>query len=563
MEAEWTPYDAGWQPLPDELRSTWSPEQAAIYDLYTFRNLARRSPADFAIGIGSPFTKYPYIDLISRSISDLVENRLLLPSGKPADALYVTMPPRHGKSYLISEHTPAWYLTRHPQHRVVLTSYEGDFAASWGRKSRNILAEHGPKFGISVDPEVKANARWELLSPFRGGMDTAGIGGPITGKGGHLLIGDDWVKNSEEANSRAFREAAWDWVVSTFLTRKQVDAETGRRAKFILLMTRWHEDDPAGRLLRELPDSWHTIELPAIAEHDDLLGRAPGEPLNEELVPLDELETQRKLSPYWFSALYQGRPTPDEGGLFSREKFRDWRHPGGVGNEAPGAAYSGTYVLQSTAGEKPVLKSECRHFLTCDLAISLKRHADFTVYSLWAVTPDGDLLLVDRLRDRIEGPEHLPQLQAFVDQATAVGAKPLLVGIENKTHGTQLIKQARRDTALPIRELEPDEDKFTRAIPASTKVGAGKVYLPAHAPWREEFVSECINFPNATHDDQVDTLSYAAHVQDRWFRGKGGRRSRPDPGVTSTTSMEERLDNHIDKRRALLRGRARRAMNRL
>src|SRR5207245_1284201 len=129
--------------------------------------------------------------------------------------------PRHGKSFLISEHTPPWFLSRYPNSRVILTSYEGDFAAQWGKKAKDILHVTGPALGLDVDPESKANSRWDIVKPYKGGMQTAGTGGPITGKGGQLLIGDDWVKNSDDARSPTWRDNAWDWVLSTFLTRRE------------------------------------------------------------------------------------------------------------------------------------------------------------------------------------------------------------------------------------------------------------------------------------------------------------------------------------------------------
>lgn len=134
----------------------------------------------------------------------------------------VFMPPRHGKSELVSRYFPAWYIGAFPEKRIILASYEADFAASWGRKARNLLEEHGPSlFGVSVSKDSSAASRWDL-EDYEGGMTTAGVRGPITGKGAHIAIIDDPVKNDQEAMSQTYRDATWDWYRATFSTRIQM-----------------------------------------------------------------------------------------------------------------------------------------------------------------------------------------------------------------------------------------------------------------------------------------------------------------------------------------------------
>jgi hypothetical protein len=134
-----------------------------------------------------------------------------------------------------------------PEDRIILTSYEADFAATWGSKVRDIFKEHKDVFGVNVNDKNAARNRWDIAD-HRGGMGTAGVGGPITGKGAEILIIDDPVKNAEQANSPTYREKAKDWFNSTAYTRL---TPTG---KVILIMTRWHEDDLGGKFLlqREL-----------------------------------------------------------------------------------------------------------------------------------------------------------------------------------------------------------------------------------------------------------------------------------------------------------------------
>ena len=205
------------------------------------------------------------------------------------DGLVVCMPPQHGKSELCSKYLPAWYLGTYPDRRVLLTGYEADFAAQWGRKARDLLVEWGRVFGVRVSSKSSAVHRWDLEGRD-GGMDTAGVAGPITGKGAHLLIVDDPIKNDTEARSAFHRQKQFDWWQSTASTRLR----PGGLA--LVIQTRWHRDDLAGRILSEAKTNgqrWSEVRLPALAEDRDLLQRAPGEPLWPEVYSLDHLRRVR------------------------------------------------------------------------------------------------------------------------------------------------------------------------------------------------------------------------------------------------------------------------------
>jgi hypothetical protein len=236
--------------------------------------------------------------------------------------LIVTMPPRHGKSELISRFGPAWFLGNYPERKVMLASYEAGFAASWGRKARDVLEEYGPEiFGIRVSDKSAAADFWEIAG-HAGVMTTAGVGGGITGKGASLLVIDDPVKNAEEAGSEVIQLKQLEWWISTARTRLE------HRAGCILVMTRWHEADLAGQLLareaEEGGEHWELLNLPAYAEGpDDPLGREEGDVLCSELFPKESLERTRTNSAgYWWASLYQQRPMPAEGGIFKRHNFR-------------------------------------------------------------------------------------------------------------------------------------------------------------------------------------------------------------------------------------------------
>lgn len=230
--------------------------------------------------------------------------------------LLITMPPRHGKSMLTSQYFPAWYLGIFPDNRVIFTSYEADFAMSWGRKSRDTLDRHSKAFGVRIRSDSSAAIRWDVEGHL-GGMATAGVGGPITGKGANLFIIDDPIKNDEEAMSPRQREKIWQWYQSTAYTRLEPDGT------MILIMTRWNRDDLGGRVqANDDGEPWTVLNLPAIAGEKDALGRQPGEALWPERYSLDQLrEIQKTVGPYWWGCLFQQDPGAEGGTEFPESWF--------------------------------------------------------------------------------------------------------------------------------------------------------------------------------------------------------------------------------------------------
>ena len=218
--------------------------------------------------------------------------------GRSPKVLLIEAPPRHGKSELVSKYLPAWFLGTFPDRRVMLTSYEAGFARSWGRRVQEVFERWGPRyFGVRLNRRVRAASEW-TIEGHEGGMFTAGVGGPLTGKGADLLIIDDPVKNSQTGLSETLREGQWDWWQSTASTRLEPGGTV------ILIGTRWHEYDLAGRLLEsEKNGGWpvRRLRLPALAEVPDALGRAEGEALWPERWPRSVLEERARASdPYWW-----------------------------------------------------------------------------------------------------------------------------------------------------------------------------------------------------------------------------------------------------------------------
>jgi hypothetical protein len=223
----------------------------------------------------------------------------------------VTMPPRAGKSRRTSRWGPTWYLRRQPDHRFMLASYAAHLADDHGRWTRNTITEHAPTLGINLKYGSQAANRFDI-DGHEGGMVTAGVGGPLTGRGAHVAVVDDPFKGSEDAGSPTQRERVWDWWQSVLLTRLEPQGSV------LLVNTRWDDDDLSGRLLKEEPDDWIVIDLPAIAlTDDDPLGRQPGEALWPERYNEDDYARIRKSvgERVWW-ALYQQQPRPLEGGVW-------------------------------------------------------------------------------------------------------------------------------------------------------------------------------------------------------------------------------------------------------
>lgn len=515
--------------IDPSLLAVATPEELAAYETVLRSEAALASPADYGealaasgVHLGTPFERPPHVDVVSEKLVELIEGRLLKPNGKPYRKMMVAMPPRHGKSELISRYAPAWYLTKYPERKVMVVGYSDEFAAGFGRDARTLVEAAPEWLTTPLRQDTKAAHRW--LTTGGGAMFTAGIGGPLTGRGGHYIVIDDPIKSSAEAQSETVRQAHWDWVQSTVLTRREPGAVV------VIVQTRWHEDDLSGRFLEWEGDDWYQLVLPAIAGEDDPLGRQAGEALWPSRIPLEELEEIRDggdESMYWWSAMYQQSPSVEGGGIFQSDQFRYWTPRGD------------DVVLQLPGGAEKVLpRSQLRTFGVVDLAATVKTTSDYSVFALFGVTPDRQLLLLDRVRTRIEGPDHMPTLERLHE-----AWKPAFWGIEKATFGLTLLQTATRTGRIPVRELVPDRDKVSRAYAASALAMGGRLYLPKQAAWLDDFVHELLGFPNGTHDDQVDCLSYAAKiVADRLTPG---RRSK----THATPTIEQQIDASIDAKR--------------
>lgn len=419
------------------------------------------------------------------------------------------MPPRHGKSQLISEYFTAWYLGVFPERRVILASYAADFAAQWGRKSRDVLMEYGPSlFGVSVRDDSSAAHAWNIAG-HTGGMDTAGVGGPITGKGASLLVIDDPVKNWEEASSETVRQKQDDWYQSTAYTRLTPDGAV------ILVMTRWHEDDLVGRLLKRQEqegDQWRVIELPAICENHeaDPLGRPGGAALWPEQGWDNKRLAQIKANsdPRIWAALYAQKPRPAGGVIFKDSHFItryapfDWNTP----SERP--SYSAVFQFIDSAWKTGAAN-------------------DYSVIGTVGVTAT-EYHLLNIWRGRVD----FDSLIAAI-KAQAQIYKPYGIFVEDKASGISVIQTLSNNTRLPINGYQPQGGKEYRAMLATPTLAAGKYLVPEHAPWLTDFINECLAFPNGAKDDQVDVLSMSVNILNQWAGGFYDFGPQPDINVWS------------------------------
>lgn len=408
----------------------------------------------------------------------LIDEELHRAASEGDGRILLTVPPRHGKSELTSKYFPAWYLGWKPDNRVMLCSYEADFASGWGRKARGVLEEYGPGMNVLVAKDSSAANRWDIAGRD-GGMVTAGVGGPITGKGGHLLIIDDPIKNYEEAHSPTIREKVWDWFTSTAYTRLEPGGSV------IVIQTRWHEDDLTGRILKRLThEKWKLIRLPALAEEDDPLGRKPGEALWPARFDEKKLDAiRRTLGSYQWSALYQQNPTPREGGFFRREWFRVVSAP-------------------------PVCTRQVRLWDLAATEESIGSDPDWCCGWKVGITEQKQVALLHRVRFR-----GTPAAVEKVIEQTAQTDGPNVAivleqegGASGKGWPDSIIRY--RLQGYNARYEKPTTSKENRAQPLSAQAEVGNV-LMVQGPWVEEALDEFTAFPNGTHDDQVDSASGA------------------------------------------------------
>lgn len=398
----------------------------------------------------------------------------------------VFMPPRHSKSQSITETLPSWYLGNYPNKRVIEVSYASSLAEKFGRRNRAKIEEFGKEiFNIRIDERQGSVTDWALHN-HSGGMLSVGVGGSITGEGADLLIIDDPIKNRQEAESITYRNRLWDEWEDTLSTRLQ------KGAKVILILTRWHEDDLAGRLLEKEQEKWTVLSIPAIAEsRDDPLNREIGRGLWVEHYGQNYYEDKKKFSSArsWLS-LWQQKPSSDIGNIFKRHWFQYYD------------------VLPNWEQFDQIITS-------WDMAFdNTTNKSSFVVGQIWGKI-DGDKYLIDQVRAQMNFLETKKAFVVFHHKYESIlrnsGFKksiPKLV--EKKANGPAIISSLKNEISGII-PINPQGSKETRAEAISPEFQSGNVYIPNPKiqSWVYDYIDELASFPSGKHNDQVDTTSQA------------------------------------------------------
>jgi len=399
--------------------------------------------------------------------------------------LLITLPPRHLKSICASVAFPAWVLARDPTRRIVCVSYADDLASKLAQDCRAVMQskwymESFPGTRISREK----NREHDFVTTARGGRYTTTVNGSLTGRGGDIIIVDDSLK-PQDALSKPLRRSVNEWFDRTLYSR----LDDKRSGAIIVVGQRLHIEDLAGHLLGKA-EPWEHLCLPAIAELDQEIEIGPGqfyrrkrgEALHPDHESVEILERARaSLGSYNFSAQYQQCPIPVEGEILKLKWFR--RYEGELGREADDC------IVQSW-----------------DTACKATELSDYSVCTTWLVR--GDLrYLIDVVRERLLYPD---LKRRIIEHARSFAAEAVLV--EDKGSGTSLIQElwgSDEMSGIDVIGITPTEDKITRMVAQSTAIEGGRVLLPERSEWLEVFQNEVLQFPNANHDDQIDSMSQA------------------------------------------------------
>lgn len=424
----------------------------------------------------------------------------------PAQRLIINCPPRHGKTQLASLSFVPWFIGRNPLKSTIFGTYNEVYARKVGKEIRDTMLS--PQYQ-QVFPDVelktgsKAANRFELKGG--GGLSFAGRGGTITGLGGHGIILDDPIKDAEEARSELIRDNMWEWYNRVIATRLMDDT-----AFILVIQTRWHEDDLVGRLtdpenphyLKAEARKWKIIDLPALAEDKDMLGRAPGEALWPQRFSEKYLNERRRADPEGFSALFQGRPSVKEGQHFTTSMIHEYD----PAHDLPDREHLEIYCAADLA-----VATNQNNDRTCLISVGVDKH-------------DNIYVLPDLVWTRIPADQIVEQMCRLMKTHNPVAFFSENGQITN-TLGPFLRKRmAELDLHCHVSEIAPKGDKLSRAQAIMGRMSMGKVFFPRSAPWFQRAKTEMLKFPKSNRDDFVDALAYIGMALNQLRTG-----TKPDP----------------------------------
>jgi len=448
----------------------------------------------------------PALDLIDQALVDVEEGRNRL--------LIVSMPPQEGKSQRVTRFMPEWLLTRNQDRRIAIVSYGDDIAGDMsymirsdittfdGSNTTDLTPGEAPlDLGLRLRHNSRAVGRWYLEAPAKGGVYAVGIGGSLTSKPVDFMIIDDPVKDYRAADSEVLSEAAWNWWMAVARPRLAPGAPV------VIVQTRWHENDLAGRLIAKQKqdeaageteyDRWTVLNIPAQAEYDpakgetDPLGRKPGEFMISARgrTVAQWQATKVATAPRIWSAMYQGRPTPDTGKVWQRAWWR---------------TYETLLWSVDSSGAYRVDADEV--MMSWDFTFKDEKSSDFVVGQVWA-RRGAEVFLLDQIRRRLDFGDSITAMLAMIKKWPQATLKI----VEDKANGPAVISTLRKKVP-GIVPKNPQGSKYARAVAVSPFVRAGNVKLPSKDVALfdvDEFLEESAAFPLGTHDDQVDATSQA------------------------------------------------------
>jgi len=437
--------------------------------------------------------------------------------------MMVLMPPGSAKSSYASVAFPPWFLGRKPNRSIICTSYGSELPKKFGRRCRNIIqtSEYEAITGQLLTGDNSAADNWSLTNGSE--YMAAGILAGITGNRADGLIIDDPIKGREAADSLTIRDKTWEAYTSNLRTRLKPNGF------IVLILTRWHEDDPAGRIL---PDDWngesgwitakdgerwYVLCLQAECEsEDDLLGRTIGEYIWPEWFPVEFFQ-QEKISQgsrNW-NSLFQQRPAPNVGNIFKKFWWRFWYPKGAHPNPVQVKLEDGSFV----ACEQTELPDKFdRQVQSWDMAFKDAEDSSYVVGQVWG-QKEAEVFLLDQNREKLDLPDTCKAVRSMSLKWILTRAK----WIEDKANGPAVIQTLRKNVPGLI-SINPEGDKVARANATTPYIQAGNVYLPhpACCDWVAEFLSEATVFPNGIYDDQVDAMTQAII---KLFSGGSGARA--------------------------------------
>ena len=407
--------------------------------------------------------------------------------------LLITMPPGSAKSTYASVLFPPWILARNPKALILAASHTTELAERWGRRVRNIIAEWGPTLHIALSQDNQAANRWSLVEG--GEYYAAGANVGIAGFRALYGIIDDPIRSRQDADSEFVRNRLWDWYLNDFRPRLVP------HARIVLIQTRWHQDDLAGRCLDHEP--WEVLSLPAFAKQDDALGRSVDEPLwtdDDYGYGAQLLSLRDTTPPRVWSALYQQSPAPDEGNFFKQE----WLKPIDiVPHHSTMRVYGGSdYAVTSDGGD-----------FTTHIVVGIDSLNHMYLLDVWRRQAASDIW--------VEGLCDLVQKYRPLEWAEETGQIRSGIGPFLEKRLTQ------RRLYVNRQQFASRHDKSVRARSIQGRMALDGLYYNRNASWAADFIAETLSFPAAKHDDQVDALSLVGQLIDHMHVGYAGKTVTP------------------------------------